>query len=91
MKVSELVGLQISNETKQKRISVTQLKQMHSINGSFFVCHLATASETVSPPIMGYTPPSSSILETILTGNRVISGKYSSLLNEINLKLTLEY
>lgn len=35
----------------------------------------ATASETVSPPIMGYTPPSSSILETILTGNRVVSGK----------------
>ncbi|XP_055315635.1 uncharacterized protein LOC129575717 isoform X3 [Sitodiplosis mosellana] len=34
----------------------------------------ATASETVSSPIMGYTPPSSSILETILTGNRVISG-----------------
>lgn len=36
---------------------------------------LATAPETVSPPIMGYTPPSSSILETILTGNRVVSGK----------------
>lgn len=35
----------------------------------------ATAPETVSPPIMGYTPPSSSILETILTGNRVVSGK----------------
>lgn len=25
---------------------------------------------------MGYTPPSSSILETILTGNRVVSGSY---------------
>lgn len=36
----------------------------------------ATAPETVSPPIMGYTPPSSSILETILTGNRVVSGMY---------------
>lgn len=35
-------------------------------------------AETISPPsntaaFMGYTPPSSSILETILTGNRVIS------------------
>lgn len=35
-------------------------------------------AETSSPPVtnasfMGYTPPSSSILETILTGNRVIS------------------
>lgn len=45
----------------------------------YFSNYLATASETVSPPIMGYTPPSSSILETILTGNRVISGMYSIL------------
>lgn len=42
------------------------------------IVNAATAPETVSPPIMGYTPPSSSILETILTGNRVVSGTYTS-------------